>query len=100
RGYNLSSRPSKVSDYEVPVLVADIEALADHFGAKTFVLVGHDWGGAVAWAFAIAHPDRLEKLVIINAPHPALFIRQLLDNPDQRNASKYMQMLRSPLAET
>jgi pimeloyl-ACP methyl ester carboxylesterase len=100
RGYNLSSRPSKLSDYEVPVLVADVEALADHFGAERFILVGHDWGGAVAWAFAIAHPDRLARLVIINAPHPALFIRQLLENPGQQDASKYMLMLRSPLAET
>lgn len=100
RGYNLSSRPKKVSDYEVPVLVADVEALADHFGAKKFVLVGHDWGGAVAWAFAIAHPERLEKLVIINAPHPAIFTRQLTENPGQQSASKYMLMLRSPLAET
>jgi epoxide hydrolase 4 len=100
RGYNLSSRPSKVSDYEVPALVADVEALADHFGAEQFVLVGHDWGGAVAWAFAIAHPDRLARLVIINAPHPAIFVRQLLENPGQQDASKYMLMLRSPLAET
>ena len=53
-------------------LVEDVRALAEHLGYKKFILVGHDWGGGVAWSFAIAHPEYLEKLVIINCPHPAI----------------------------
>src|SRR5262249_27054767 len=73
RGYNLSSKPADVEQYQVKYLIEDIRALADKLGQKKFILVAHDWGGAVAWAFAIAHPDYLEKLVIINAPHPGVF---------------------------
>jgi pimeloyl-ACP methyl ester carboxylesterase len=73
--------------------------LAGHLGHQRFVLVGHDWGGAVAWAFALSYPEYLEKLVIINAPHPALFERELRENPAQQKASEYMLMFRSPEAE-
>src|SRR3972149_11398250 len=59
RGYNLSAKPADPAQYEVRHLVEDLRALADHLGPRRFVLVGHDWGGAVAWAFALAHPDRL-----------------------------------------
>ncbi|HAM54884.1 MAG TPA: alpha/beta hydrolase, partial [Candidatus Rokubacteria bacterium] len=62
-------------------------------------LVGHDWGGAVAWAFALAHPDRLAGLVIVNAPHPGVFARELRENPAQQRASRYMLVFRSPEAE-
>jgi pimeloyl-ACP methyl ester carboxylesterase len=99
RGYNLSSKPADVSQYELKYLVEDVRALADHLGQKRFVLVGHDWGGVVAWLFAAAHPDYLEKLVIINAPHPAVFQRELRENPAQQKASQYMLMFRSPEAE-
>jgi pimeloyl-ACP methyl ester carboxylesterase len=99
RGYNLSSKPTDVDQYQVKYLVEDIRALADHLGKKKFILVAHDWGGAVAWAFAIAHPEYLEKLVIINAPHPGVFQRELRDNPAQQKASQYMLMFRGPQAE-
>jgi epoxide hydrolase 4 len=99
RGYNLSSKPADVSQYELKYLVEDVRALADHLGQKRFVLVGHDWGGVVAWLFAAAHPDYLEKLVIINAPHPAVFQRELRENPAQQKASQYMLLFRSPAAE-
>jgi pimeloyl-ACP methyl ester carboxylesterase len=99
RGHNLSSKPPDVADYAMPHLVKDLEGLADHLGARRFVLVGHDWGGAVAWAFAIRHPERLERLVIINAPHPAVFARELRDNPAQQKASEYMLAFRSAKAE-
>jgi epoxide hydrolase 4 len=99
RGYNLSSKPADVDQYQVKYLVEDLRALAEKLGHKKFILVAHDWGGAVAWAFAIAHPDYLEKLVIINAPHPGVFQRELRDNPAQQKASGYMLMFRSPQAE-
>jgi pimeloyl-ACP methyl ester carboxylesterase len=99
RGYNLSSKPAGVEQYRMPQLVEDLRALAEHLGHRRFVLVGHDWGGAVAWAFAIAHPDRLERLVIVNAPHPAVFARELRENPAQQKASEYMLAFRSDKAE-
>src|SRR5947199_201168 len=83
RGYNLSSKPTDLAAYRVKHLVTDVRALADHLGATTFALVGHDWGGVVAWAFALAHPDRLEQLVVVNAPHPTIFERELVENPAQ-----------------
>src|SRR5215471_19015226 len=99
RGYNLSSKPAEVDQYQVKYLVEDLRALAEKLGHKKFILVAHDWGGAVAWAFAIAHPDYLEKLIIINAPHPGVFQRELRENPAQQKASGYMLMLRGPQAE-
>jgi epoxide hydrolase 4 len=100
RGYNLSDKPEPLTQYKMNVLVEDIRALADHFShQKKFVLVGHDWGGAVAWAFAIQHPDMLDKLVIVNAPHPGIFGRLLASDSAQQQASQYMLMFRSPQAE-
>jgi len=99
RGYNLSSRPAELEQYRVEYLVEDLRLLAHHLGHRRFILVGHDWGGAVAWAFAIRHPDLLERLVIINAPHPGVFDRELRQNPAQQRASQYMLMFRSPEAE-
>ena len=75
RGYNLSSKPAEVNAYRIEHLVEDVRAFAGHLGYEKFVLVGHDWGGVVAWAFALWHPGLLERLVIINAPHPAIFER-------------------------
>jgi len=99
RGYNLSSKPSDVEKYPVKYLIEDLRALAEHLGHEKFIMVGHDWGGGVAWSAAMRHPELLEKLVIINSPHPAVFARELLNNPDQQKASQYMLMLRSAEAE-
>jgi pimeloyl-ACP methyl ester carboxylesterase len=99
RGYNLSGKPVGVDQYQMKDLVEDVRALVERLGYKKFVLVGHDWGGAVAWSFAIAHPDYLEKLVIINCPHPAILGRELTENPAQQKASQYMLLFRSPQAE-
>jgi len=102
RGYNLSDKPEGVEQYAIPLLVEDIRVVAEKLGhspKKKIILVGHDWGGAVAWAFAIAHPEYLSRLVIINAPHPGVFGRELTSNPAQQRASQYMLMFRSPQAE-
>ena len=99
RGYNLSSKPAELEKYEVRYMVEDLRQLAEKLGYKKFSLVAHDWGGAIAWAFAAAHPEYLDKLVIINAPHPGVFQRELANNPDQQKASQYMIMFRSPEAE-
>jgi epoxide hydrolase 4 len=99
RGYNLSDKPAAVEDYRVPVIVEDVRALAVKLKARKFVLVGHDWGGVIAWAFAAAHPEMLEKLIIVNAPHPAVFARELAHNPAQQKASAYFNLFDSPMAE-
>lgn len=99
RGYNLSSKPAELEKYQVKYMVEDLRALAEKLGHKKFTLVAHDWGGVIAWAFAIAHPDYLDKLVIINAPHPGVFARELKENPAQQKASQYMLFFRSPQAE-
>jgi pimeloyl-ACP methyl ester carboxylesterase len=99
RGYNLSEKPYDVAQYHMRYLVDDLRALARHLGHERFILVGHDWGGAVAWALAAYYPEDLEKLIIINAPHPTVFARELRANPAQQQASRYMLMFRSPQAE-
>lgn len=99
RGYNLSAKPAEVAAYKARHLVEDLRQLANHMGHERFVLVAHDWGGAVAWNFAAAHPGRLDKLVIVNAPHPVTFARELRDNPAQQRASAYMNLFRSDKAE-
>ncbi len=99
RGYNLSSKPEEVKAYRAKHLVEDLRLLIDQLGGKPCVLVAHDWGGAVAWNFAAQHPDYLRRLVIINAPHPVLFARELRSNPAQQKASAYMNLFRSEKAE-
>lgn len=99
RGYNLSSRPQEVEAYQMKHRLEDVRALIAHYTTEPCILVAHDWGGAVAWGLAVAHPELLEKLVIINSPHPATFQRELRENPKQQQASQYMLLLRSPEAE-
>jgi pimeloyl-ACP methyl ester carboxylesterase len=100
RGYNLSEKPASLDAYQVTPIVEDIRALAAKLnGGKPFVLVGHDWGGVIAWALAIRHPEVVKKLVIVNAPHPGVFNRELNENPAQQRASQYMLFFRSPEAE-
>lgn len=99
RGYERSSAPAEVEAYRAKHLVADIAALADQLGGRLEALIAHDWGGAVAWNFAVQHPQRLARLVIVNSPHPATFLRELQSNPAQQAASAYMNFLRRPDAE-
>ncbi|MET0274420.1 MAG: alpha/beta hydrolase [Phenylobacterium sp.] len=90
RGFAGSEKPPEVSAYAVSRLVADVFTLADALGFGRFVLAGHDWGGAVAWAAALKHPERLAGLVIANAPHPYVFQQLLWSDPNQRDASRYI----------
>jgi pimeloyl-ACP methyl ester carboxylesterase len=99
RGYNLSSKPQEAGQYKQRYLMEDIRLLAEHLGFKKFILAAHDWGGAVAWTFAMFYPQCLEKLIIVNSPHPAAFERELRNNPEQRKASNYMLLFRSKEAE-
>lgn len=99
RGFNLSDKPEDPEQYHIHTLIADVRALQDHLGHDRMTLVAHDWGGGVAWAYAHRHPERLNKLIIINSPHPAIFARELLQNPQQQQASQYMNFFRQPEAE-
>lgn len=99
RGYARSSKPPAVSDYEVPKLVADVFALADALGIDRFTLAAHDWGGAIGWAAALSRPERVERLIICNAPHPYVMQRTLRDSREQRQASAYVNVFRGPELE-
>ncbi|WP_227257246.1 alpha/beta fold hydrolase [Priestia aryabhattai] len=96
RGYNLSDKPEEISAYSMPILMEDVKQLIEAFGEKECVLVAHDWGGAVAWAFAYTYPQYVKKLVMFDAPHPYTFIRELAENPAQREASSYMSFFQKP----
>lgn len=96
RGFGASDQPQDVAHYTPDKPVADLIALADHFSIDRSTLVGHDWGGAIAWMAALNRPDRIERLVIVNAPHPLIFQKSLIDDPVQRAASQYITAFRSP----
>ena len=89
RGYNLSGKPEGLARYQMEELVQDVEAVIKHFGKKKAIVVGHDWGGAVAWSFATAKPQMIDHLVILNLPHFNGLQRELANNPEQRRASAY-----------
>ncbi|MBA3669392.1 MAG: alpha/beta fold hydrolase [Sphingomonas sp.] len=99
RGFGASDRPAEVSAYAPHRLTADLFALANALELERFALVGHDWGGAIAWTAALTNHPRLAKLAIVNAPHPWLFQKALIDDPEQRAASQYMNVFRSPAIE-
>ena len=96
RGFAGSDRPQDVDAYATDILIDDIFALADTLGLERFSLVGHDWGGAIAWGAALRRDPRLERLVIINAPHPVVFQKSLIEDSDQRAASQYINAFRTP----
>jgi pimeloyl-ACP methyl ester carboxylesterase len=98
RGYNESDKPEGVEQYAMPQLVADVKAVVEHFGKKEAVIVGHDWGGAIAWSFAMQHPDMTERLIVLNVPHPAALARELANNPEQRKSSAYARRFQQPKA--
>ncbi len=81
RGYNESDKPRGVDAYRMQRLCDDVDAVIDQLGGGRATLVGHDWGGAVAWSYAYSHPEKLDALVILNAPHPATFLRAIRKPP-------------------
>jgi pimeloyl-ACP methyl ester carboxylesterase len=96
RGFGASDAPQDREEYTTDKVLADLFALVDRLGFDRFALVGHDWGGAVAWAAALRGDSRLERLAIINAPHPVIFQRSLIEDADQRAASQYITAFRTP----
>jgi pimeloyl-ACP methyl ester carboxylesterase len=96
RGYSPGARPTDVAAYAMPHLVADVLAIADWLGGHQFHLVGHDWGGAVAWQVAGRHPERLRSLTVVSTPHPGAFRAGLERDDDQREKSGYMLFFQQP----
>lgn len=96
RGYNLSDKPTMLAAYELPVLVEDVVQLIHSFGQERAIVVGHDWGAAIAWETALTWPDVVEKLVILNVPHPRLLVQNLLTNPRQMLRSWYIGFFQLP----
>ncbi len=96
RGFNKSDQPEGVQRYGMPRLVGDVRAVVKHFGKKRAVIVGHDWGGAIAWSFAMQHPEMTDRLVILNLPHLNALRRELANNPQQQKASAYARRFQQP----
>jgi pimeloyl-ACP methyl ester carboxylesterase len=95
RGINLSTGPEEASGYTPDQLVADVRALVHHLGHERAVLVGHDWGGFIAWQVAIRHPELLERLVIVNCAHPGIFTELYQAGGAQTQASAYIAHFRT-----
>jgi len=96
RGYNESDKPEGIDNYKMEKLVGDVAAVLDHFKQKKAVVAGHDWGGAIAWSFAMAHPDKVDRLMILNLPHPNGLMRELAHNPEQQKNSEYARTFQKP----
>ena len=98
RGYRGSSKPLGAENYTPDKLIGDVFLLADALGVERFTIIGHDWGGAIAWGVAITGQlsGRVTRAVIANAPHPVLFPKLLYTNPQQRAASQYFRDFRDP----
>jgi epoxide hydrolase 4 len=96
RGYGRTTKPPKISDYEISHLTGDVTALIDASGAKSVTLIAHDWGAAVAWFYAMRPARPIERLAILNVPHPALFAKALRDSWKQKARSWYMGFFQIP----
>jgi pimeloyl-ACP methyl ester carboxylesterase len=96
RGFAGSDRPQDVEAYAAETPIDDLFALADALRVDRFALVGHDWGGAISWPAALRNDPRLTRLAIINAPHPVIFQKSVIEDEDQRRASQYINAFRTP----
>ena len=99
RGYNLSDKPEGVENYDVRLLVGDVIAVIKHLGKDKAIIVGHDWGGLVAWQVALNAPQFVDRLIILNLPHPRGIGRELAHNPKQQAASEYARNFQKEGAE-
>ncbi len=90
RGYNQTTRPKEVEQYDINLLVEDVRALLDHLGLRKVTVVCQDWGALLGWSFALRHPEYVQRFITANITHPALFNRELRENPKQQEASGYM----------
>ena len=99
RGYNLSDKPAGVENYGVRLLIGDVVAVIKHLGQQKAVVVGHDWGGLVAWQVAINVPEVVDRLIILNLPHPRGLTRELANNPEQQKNSAYARRFQAEGAE-
>jgi pimeloyl-ACP methyl ester carboxylesterase len=97
RGYNLSDKPHGIHNYRLEALSADVVELIRSFEREKAIVVGHDWGGVVAWYLAMHHPQVVEKLIVMNAPHPAAYLREIRDNPAQQRKSWYIGFFQIPI---
>ena len=96
RGFAASDQPQDVEAYATDTLIDDVFALADAMRVDQFALVGHDWGGAISWPAALRNDPRLTRLAIINAPHPVIFQKSVIEDADQRAASQYINAFKTP----
>ena len=95
-GYNFSYKPVRISSFSLGDLARDVVGLIDACGQKKASIVAHDWGGMVAWQLAMSFAERIEKLVIMNVPHPKVMLRHLKTNPQQRRRSRYVFLFQLP----
>ena len=100
RGYNLSDKPTGAENYDMRLLVADVVAVIRAQSRERAIVVGHDWGGAISWQVAFHFPQAVEKLVILNLPHPQGLGRELATNADQQKASEYARDFQKPGSHT
>jgi len=98
RGYNWSDQPEGIESYAMNLLVDDVLAVVKHFQRDQAIIIGHDWGGMVAWRFAMTHPQSIDRLVVLNLPDPHCLARELATNPEQRENSAYARFFQSPEA--
>lgn len=96
RGYNLSDKPDGVENYRLDKLAGDVAAVVRHFKRDRATIVGHDWGGMVGWTLAMTRPELVERLIILNLPHPEGLMRELANNSDQQKASQYARDFQKP----
>ncbi|MFO1113096.1 MAG: alpha/beta hydrolase [Rhodospirillales bacterium] len=99
RGYNLSDQPGDAESYDIAALVGDVEAVIRDCGEEQAIIVGHDWGGAIAWALASLRPELVRLLVVLNLPHPLCLLRELAANPRQHEAAAYARGFQQENAE-
>lgn len=99
RGYNKSDKPEGEENYDMSLLVGDVAAVIKNEGQDKAVIVGHDWGGAIAWTFAATMPQMTDKLIIVNLPHMNCLARELANNPEQQQHSQYARNFQKPGSE-